>query len=127
MRSKPEPAPTRKPAGRFLLASLLAFGLTTPACAPMRSSVVTVAPPPRLDPPPLAREPCRLSTLQGSEVGDLGVAYRERGVDVRECEGKRALAVQTLDTEHRLEDDQVKAREERARPLWKKLTPWRED
>lgn len=75
----------------------------------------------------MATEPCLLSTLQGNESADLAVAYRMRGIDVRECEGKRSLAVQTHTREHELEDAQIAAREERNRPLWKRLTPWREE
>lgn len=46
-------------------------------------------------------------------MGDLAIAYRQRGLDVSECEGRRALAVQTLETEHRLEDEQIAARAKR--------------
>lgn len=125
MRSSLKPAGIRQRRRAFLLASLLVSGSMIGACASPASSVVTVAPPPRLQTPAWAREPCNLSTLQGSDVADLAVAYRARGVDVRECEGKRALAVQTSDTEHRLEDQQAAARAERALPWWRKLNPWR--
>jgi len=59
-------------------------------------------------------------------LAELELAYRARGVDIAECDGKRELAVKTSDEEHRLEDEQARQREERNRPFWKKLTPWRE-
>jgi hypothetical protein len=73
----------------------------------------------------MAAEPCSLSTLQGDQVGDLAIGYRARGLDVRECEGKRRLAAQTLDAEHALEDEQVAARAERNRSFWSRLMFWR--
>lgn len=126
MSSTQRPARTRPSRRAFLIPSLLASALMIANCA-VRSSVVTIAAPPRLAVPSLAAETCHLSTLAGEELADLAIAYRSRGLDVRECEGKRALAVQTIETEHRLEDEQIAAREERNRPMWKRLTPWRED
>lgn len=126
MRSRPKPAPTPQSRRASLLVSSLAFMLMTSACARPASSVVTIAPAPRLEVPPAAREKCPLSILAGDLVADLAVAYRERGVDLKECEGRRALAVQTIDEEHRLEDLHAAAREERNRSWWQRLTPWRE-
>lgn len=88
---------------------------------------VVSAAPPRLEVPQNAREPCTATRLEGVTIGDLAIAYRSRGVDIRECEGKRALSVATIDEEHRLEDLHAEARADRNRAWWKKLTPWRED
>ena len=79
--------------------------------------------------PAEAAEACRLYQLAAEPPptpADLEVGYRMRGADVLECNGKRRLAVQTQEAEHRLEDEQLRRRAERARPWWKRVTPWRE-
>lgn len=77
--------------------------------------------------PAETREPCALTVMANPILADLEAAYHLRGVDVRECDGKRGLAVATHDEEHRLEAAHVAAREERNRSFWKRVTPWRED
>lgn len=133
MPSRSNPAPIRRSPRLFLLASLLASASMTASCAslaglfagrPPANQVVSAAPP-RLEVPADARQRCNLS-ITGPTIADLAVAYRMRGVDVAECDGRRELAVRTIDEEHRLEEAHAAAREERNRPFWKKLTPWRE-
>ena len=125
MCSSARPAPTRPSHRLFRLASSLASASMIAACAP---TVVSVAgDPPRLTVPSDAAEACALTTLEGEALADLSVAYRMRGVDVRECDGRRRLAVAAMIEEHRLEDAWKAEREARLRPWWKKLTPWRED
>jgi len=46
-------------------------------------------------------------------LDDLEARDRARGLDVRECDSKRALAVMTSDEEHRLEDRQAALRAKR--------------
>lgn len=48
-----------------------------------------------------------------NSLADLETRDRNRGVDVRECDAKRALAVQVHDEEHRLEDAHAAARAKR--------------
>lgn len=68
-----------------------------------------------------------MTLLNGEEWVDATALARMRGLDVLECEGKRSLLEQTIDREHELEEAWIAAREDRNRPLWKRLTPWRED
>lgn len=105
----------------------IAFVLLMTACAAGPSNVPTEAPPVRLAIPQFVREPCKVTTVLNPTVSGLEVRDRARGIDVRECDGKRALAVQALDLEHALEDQQRAARDERNRPWWQRLTPWREE
>lgn len=76
--------------------------------------------------PAQAQTPCALSTLAGDTWADVAILARMRGADVLECEGRRALAVDTHAEEHRLEDRWLEMREDRNRTLWQRLTPWRE-
>lgn len=73
-----------------------------------------------------ARKPCLLVTSAYASVEDLETVNRLRGLSLVECDSRRALAVAGHDREHALEDEQARLRAERRRPLWKKLTPWRE-
>lgn len=78
-----------------------------------RVLVADEAAPPRLTVPTYAQEPCAVTVATGDAIGDLEMAYRNRGADVRECDGKRQLAIQTHTEEHRLEDEHLRLRERR--------------
>lgn len=129
MLSRSAPAPTRPfwPRLACPLMSSLVCAIMTASCANgVQSSVDREAPPPQLSTPARALEPCGLSVLEGDGLADLAAAYRMRGVDVVECDGKRALAVQTHAEEHRLEALHAQERVDRNRTLWQRVTPWRE-
>lgn len=108
----PKPTQTRRPARRLMLALLSVSTLATASCAGRAPSPVADAP--RLELPGYATEKCKASTFNGSTLADLEVAYRQRGVDIAECDGRRALAVLVHDEEHRLEELHADARKARA-------------
>ena len=76
--------------------------------------------------PEHAKTPCTLSLFEGDAIANLLAAYRLRGVDLLECDGRRALAVATHEREHELEDEQRRQREARSRSWLQRLTPWTE-
>lgn len=127
MRSRLKAAPTsaRRPA--FLILSSLALTLATASCATPASNVDREADEPSLEVPARAREACTVTATPVELLSDLETRDRNRGIDVRECDGKRALAVQTIDEEHRLEAEHRRLREARNRTWFERLTPWRED
>lgn len=128
MLSRSGPGPIRPSSRRAAcrLASLIACALTISSCAAGASSVDREATAPRLAMPPQARQACSLSTLEGEAWADAAVLARMRGADVLECDGRRRLAVDTHDEEHRLEAEHEAMRWERNRSLWQRITPWRE-
>lgn len=63
--------------------------------------------------PAFVVEPCAITVAQGDDLAGLETGYRSRGVDVRECDAKRALAVEVHAEEHRLEDAHSAARAKR--------------
>lgn len=73
-----------------------------------------VAEGPRLAQSDWAREPCKITAGDPETLADLEARDRARGLDVRECDSKRALAVLTSDEEHRLEDLHAQMRARRA-------------
>lgn len=81
-----------------LIASIGCAALTS-ACATFNP---TSAPPPRIAPPPLAVEPCRLPVLPAGPVtwADLERVYLERGEAIVDCDLKRRLALGALDEQH---------------------------
>ena len=73
-----------------------------------------------METPATAREACPLYVLPAAPtLADLEIGYATRGTQLVLCDGKRQLAVATHDAEHRLEAEQLKARERRLRPWWK--------
>ena len=87
------------------------------SCAASRSSSLAAAP--RIEMPPSASGPCTLPRLpQAPTEGDLERGYAQRGAELVACEGARSLAVAIHEAEHRLEDEQLRAREARRRGWW---------
>ena len=82
--------------------ALLVFALMTASCAV--SPPISVSPP-RLEPPAVARAPCRLDRLPPNPtLADLEGGYMARGAALVSCDAARRLAVETLDAEHASED-----------------------
>lgn len=72
------------------------------------------APPPRLTIPADARKPCGLYRLPANPTqADLEVGYVTRGAQLIECDGLRAVAVTTFDTQAEAEAAWIEARERR--------------
>jgi hypothetical protein len=67
------------------------------ACAGPRPSVDLTADAPQVETPAYAREKCAITGGDPATLSDLENRDRARGVDVQDCDGKRALAVQTND------------------------------
>jgi hypothetical protein len=83
------------------------------------------AAPPRLTLPEVARQPCALHLLPAAAtLGDLEAAYAIRGAQIAECDGRRQLAVETLEAERALGDRLQAAREARARPWYRRVLPF---
>lgn len=99
MRWTNKPDKTRKPGALYRLAFVTACAVATASCA----GLSRVADAPRLEQPEFTRRICAVSVVKGDTLADLELAYRARGVDVQECDARRALAVQVSDEEHRLE------------------------
>lgn len=77
------------------------------------------APPAQLKTPEAAASPCFLDRLADRPTqADFEISYRMRGVNLAECDGKRQLAVDTLEAEHRLLAQQEAIRAWRSRPWW---------
>ena len=127
MRSRLKAAPTSTPRLGFLILCSIASALAIASCATPASNVDREADEPSLEVPSRAREACTVTTTPVELLADLETRDRLRGIDVRECDGKRALAVQTIDEEHRLEAEHRRLREARNRTWLERLTPWRED
>jgi len=73
------------------------------------SGCVTAAeppvPPPRLQMPSAAAEPCSLYRMpEQPTLADLEIALAARGAALVECDGRRRLAVETARAEHDLQD-----------------------
>lgn len=67
-----------------------------------------------------AATPCRVSLLPAHpSKADYESGYNLRGAQIGECDAKRALAVETHEIEHKLENQLAAIRAERARPFWK--------
>ena len=72
------------------------------------------APPPELTIPAEARQACELYRLpENPTQADLEVGYVTRGAQLIECDGRRAIAVTTFDTQAEARAAQVEARERR--------------
>lgn len=70
--------------------------------------------------PSAAEQACPLYVLPANPtLADLEIGYATRGTQIILCDGKRQLAVATHAAEHRLEAEQLKARERRLRPWWR--------
>ena len=66
--------------------------------------------------PSLAAEPCAVYLLpEVPNISDLEVGYDTRGAQVKICDAWRALAVETFEAEHRLEDEWLVQREKRGK------------
>lgn len=92
---------------------LLALSGMTASCAGSHPPSVE---PPRLSLPLTAATPCVLERLpEAPTLGDLEVAYIERGARLVACENARALAVGTLMDERALQDRWHREVEARAR------------
>jgi hypothetical protein len=99
------------PTRPFLTSGLIAFALTTSACATSSPGSVS----PMLTLPEVAREPCQLPTLPDSPTSaDLDATYLARGQAVAICDGRRALAVEAFDAQQR-------ALAPKPRPFWARL------
>ena len=98
----------------------LAFAIMTAACATSPQPVA----PPRLTLPEAAVRPCPLAVLPSApSVADLDTAYVLRGAQVVGCDAARALAVDTLDAEHRLIDEWLRLERRRRDGWWRRLWP----
>ena len=98
--------------------ALLAFVLLTSSCA--SAPPLEGARPPRLQMPSLAAEPCAVYLLPDlANIADLEVGYETRGAQVKACDAWRALAVETFEAEHRIQEDWLAQREARNRPWWR--------
>lgn len=127
MRSSSRPAPTSTPRPAFLILFSIASALATASCVTPASNVDRDAEPPTLELPARTREACTVTATPVELLSDLETRDRNRGIDVRECDGKRALAVATKDEEDRLRAEFYRQREARNRTLLERLTPWAED
>jgi hypothetical protein len=108
---------TLKP--RWIPFALLALSGMTASCAGSHPPSVE---PPRLSLPLTAATPCVLERLpETPTLGDLEIAYIERGARLVACENARALAVGTLTEERALQDRWHREAEARARS---RLWPW---
>jgi len=86
----------------LVLPALLACGTLTTACA-SRTPNLPVAP--RIQMPQAAQTPCALYRLPSASTNaDLEIGYATRGAQIVACDAARALAVQTHEAEHALED-----------------------
>lgn len=127
MRSSSRPAPTSTPRRAFLTLFAIASALATSSCVTPASNVDRDAEPPTLEIPERARQTCRVTATPVETLADLEARDRWRGIEVRECDGMRALAVATKDEEARLRAEFYRQREARNRSLLERLTPWAED
>lgn len=75
----------------------IACALVTTGCASRAPSLDLTADAPQVPLPAYAREACPITMGDPATVADLEARDRARGDDVRACDGKRALAVQTAD------------------------------
>jgi hypothetical protein len=115
------------PTRLFHLIALSACALLMCSCAHSLPTLGAAAPP-RAEMPATAAEPCHLFTLKEMPTqADLEIGYATRGAEIVSCNARRVLAVNTHALEHELEDRWAQERADRQRPLWKRLTPWRED
>lgn len=105
--------------------ALIACALMTASCAGFaRPSPVA---PPQLQTPPAAAAPCQIYLLPELPTqADLEIGFATRGAQLLGCDGMRDLAVKTHEEEHRLEAAWAQRTEDLQRPLWKRVTPWRE-
>lgn len=80
---------------RLILIALTGFVTLTGGCAGLRPSIAAPAPP-RIDPPDLATQPCRLPVLPDGAVTwtDLERVYLERGEALVACDQARRLALE---------------------------------
>lgn len=85
-------------------------------CATPANYAATDAAPPQIAVPERAREACGVTIAQGDGLDVLETGYRERGVDVLTCDGKRELAVFAADTQAKIVDAWLAAR--KARNSW---------
>jgi uncharacterized lipoprotein YajG len=87
---------------RSILPAPLVCGMLISSCA-SRLPISPVAP--RIAMPPEAARSCSLYLLpQAPTRADLEIGYATRGAQLVACNAARALAVQTHDAEHALED-----------------------
>ena len=87
---------------RSILPALLVCGMLMTACA-TRTPALPAAP--RVALPETVRTPCSLYRLPAAPTqADLEIGYATRGAEIVACDAARALAVQTHDAEHSLED-----------------------
>lgn len=94
--------------------ALIASALMIASCA---GSLRPSASPPRLILPQVILAPCRLDRLpDGATVSDLEASYLARGLALAECDAARALAVETLLSERRLQDAWLEQGSEGADP-----------
>lgn len=92
---------------RLIPPALLACATLMTACAG-RAPILPTAP--RIQMPQAARTPCALYRLPTAPTtADLEVGYATRGAQIVACDAARALAVQTHEAEHDLEDRITKA------------------
>ena len=81
--------------------ALLACAMLMTACA--GQTLPSAAP--RIQMPQAAQTPCALYRLPVAPTNaDLEMGYATRGAQIVACDAARALAVQTHEAEHRLED-----------------------
>lgn len=95
-----------------ILALLIALLLLIAACAKPVAPAPSIAP--RLSLPAAAAQPCRVTATPVATLADLETRDRARGVDVWECDGRRALAVEAFNLQLSLLDRYEEARERRA-------------
>lgn len=115
LNSKPAPRPAVTCRLPTLL--LIACASLTTSCAGFGRGSVPDAPtarPPELTIPAEARQACALYRLPDNPTyADLEVGYVTRGAQLIECDGKRAVAVITFDSQAEARVAQVEARERR--------------
>jgi hypothetical protein len=87
---------------RFHLMLSLASAPLIASCAAQTPSLPAA---PRIEMPAEARRVCSLYVLPSKPtLADLQIGYATRGAELVACDTARALAVQTHDAEHALED-----------------------
>lgn len=79
---------------RLIMVALTGFVALTGGCATLRPSIAAPAPP-RIEPPELATQACRLPILPEGPVtwADLERVYLERGEALIACDQARRLAL----------------------------------
>ena len=88
---------------------LIALVAPTANCA--SSHMISSVAPPRLEMPAQAARPCELYLLPAKPTeANLEIGYATRGAQLVACDGARRLAVETYETEHRLQDRRAATR-----------------